>query len=202
MKKTISLFLVIAMMCTALVIPVGATSPEPDDVSQPDMEQYFTLTSDGLISFDTDAAANDGISQDYILFVQNNVEFMNALVLNNGAYINSEFHAVVYPNRPLTRSVNGGVTETRYSWDGATLIYLNSDDTKALIESLENGEDIVTFFTDLFGPIGHLFGDIYSGLNTITIVQLEVANRGNTGVVIKVKFNPDTGGQDVTIWSQ
>lgn len=194
MKKTISLFLVIAMMC-ALVIPVGATSPEPDDVSQPDMEQYFTLTSDGLISFDTDAAANDGISQDYILFVQNNVEFMNALVLNNGAYINSEFHAVVYPNRPLTRSVNGGVTKTEYSWDEATLIYLNSDDTNDVIANLRAGGSVSS-------AVGGIFGTIYGALNSLTIAQLEAANRGNTGVVIKIKFNPDTGGQDVYIWSQ
>ena len=45
--------MVIAMICTVLAVPVGAVSTSQHDVSQLEIEKYFTLTVDGLILFDT-----------------------------------------------------------------------------------------------------------------------------------------------------
>lgn len=199
MKKIISLFMVIAMMCTVLAVPVGAVSTSQHDVSQLEMEKYFTLTADGLILFDTNTAANDGISQDDIIFVQSNVTVINSLVSTGEAYINSDFHAISYSNR--ARSVTGGVTGYDYAWDGSLLIYLNSDDTKKLINDLNGGEDVATGLLGIFGAPG-LFSGLYTALNQLTILQLTAANRGDTGVVINVKPNFDTGGQDIYIWPQ
>lgn len=199
MRKIISLFMVIAMMCTVLAVPVGAVSITQHDVSQLEMEKYFVLTTAGLISFDTNAAENDGISQDDISYVQHNVSMMNSLVTAGEAYINSDFHAISYSNR--VRSVTGGVTGYDYAWDGSLLIYLNSDDTKALINDLNGGSDVATGLLNIFDNSG-IFSGLYAALNTLTVLQLTAANRGDTGVVINVKPNFDTGGQDIYIWPQ
>lgn len=199
MKKSISLFVVIAMMCAVLAVPIGAVSTSQCDVSQLEIEKYFTLNADGMIVFDTNSAICNGISKDDVNFVQHNVSVMNSMVLAGEAYINSDFHAISYSN--WARSVTGGITGYDYAWDGSLLIYLNSDDTQKLIDDLNGGEDVATGLLGIFG-VSDFFSGLYTALNQLTILQLTVANRGNTGVVINVKPNFDTGGQDVYIWSQ
>lgn len=199
MKKLFSLVLTFAVMVAVLAVPVSAASGK-DSAGKPDVEQYLSLDDAGKIAFDAEAALADNIAPDIVQLVRKNVANMNYMVDAGIAYITDDFHAVSHPQMTPYRA--GGVTKYDTDIWGNTLIYLNSDDTKEVIRQLQNGSgDVVGAIGGIFGD-GGLFQGIYNGLIGLTVWQLENANKGDTGVIIQVKVNLDTGGQDFYIWPQ
>lgn len=195
MKKFVSMTLTVALMLSFFAIPASATSSS----QLPDMSSYMALTDSGKISFDASSALQDGIDPEIVSYVQGNINRMNLLVDIGSAYITSDYRAVSRPTMNPFRA--GGVTKYETDIWGNTLIYLNSDDTKQVIQDLENGDDIFGALSNIFGISG-IFSDLYSLLTYVTIARLTAANEGNTGVVIQVSFDVSTGYQNILIWSQ
>lgn len=203
MKNVRRFVALVIIMCfvSSFAYPVSAT--EVNNNSVDGMDQYFTLTPNGTISFDTDGALAAGYSESAVGKILERINYMNGLVLSGKAYINAEFNAV--EGQPMARSTNAQIV---HNWDGTTDVYLTMDEAQQLLDGIEMAElglDYFTILAEFPNPVQPYVAPIFL-LNAITLGsyrnQIENAMEEGTGIVMHIWTADSTGMQYYTFWAQ
>lgn len=143
MKKIIASLLAIFITTSIVLQPLCVNASASDDPSNYAMEQYFSLTPNGTISFDQSSALRDGISNTVVSAVAERIDYMNQLVENGLAYIDSDFAAVCVSVQ--SRAVNAvGENTVKVTWDGTTQLYMDSSIADNLYYSLCSISDTIS----------------------------------------------------------
>lgn len=179
-------------------ITYAAPANETDEKSIYELEQFLSMDDD-LIVFDTESALENGFSDDIVMAVNNHISDMNDWVTQGIAYIDENYAAVIL--FPSTRA--RGESKVVSYWYGLIEVYMNSDETQALINGLSNMSDTLSWTAFLSLIPNHLAGAI-SGIGGLTALsasvtrsQVERAAAGGNGIIMRIHTNVITGGQPV-----
>ena len=166
-------------------IKTWAATSEENSFEQ-NMEQYFSISDDGLILFDTISAEQNGVNQELINSVANQIDKMNQLVLNGDAYITEDYSVVQYLGFSRARGENKIVTH----WWGLTEIYMDSAKAEDLYDDLVT---ITMSYSDL--AYDAFFENIPAGIlyNLVNLsyvnylLQVEQAKAPGRGIIMNIQ---------------
>lgn len=197
-RKVIAFVLTVATVFSTASVTYAAPENGTDENSIYELEQFLGMNGE-LIEFDSESALENGFSNDVVMAVKNNITNMNALVTQGIAYIDENYAAVIL--LPSTRA--RGESKIVSYWYGLIEIYMNSDETDALIEGLSNIGSTTSWSTMLGYLPGHLvnalsnLGGMMSLSATVSVSLIEKAAAGGNGIIMRVHTNVITGGVPV-----
>lgn len=194
-KRVVSLVLVFGLLFLVPIKTWAATSEENN--SAQNMEQYFSISNEGLILFDTVSAEQNGVDQELIDSVSNQIDKMNQLVINGDGYVTEDYSVVQYLGFSRATGENKIVTH----WWGLTEIYMDSAKAEDLYDDLV---EITTGYYDL--AYDAFFENIPAGIvyNLVNLsyvnylLQVEQAKAPGRGIIMNIQTDLMSGGQ--TIW--
>ena len=203
MKNVRRLVAIVIIMCLVSTFTFPASAAEMKNDTIDGMDRYFTLTTNGTISFDTESAITAGYAESAVARVHERINFMNGLVLSGKAYINADFNAV--EGQPMARYTNAQIV---HNWDGTTDVYLNMTEAQQLLDGIELAEmglDYFTILAEFPNPVQPYVAPIFL-FNAITLGsyrnQIENAMEQGTGIVMHIWTADSTGMQFYTFWAQ
>lgn len=199
MKIKRGLIIMLTLLHIVCCVPVFANAASTElDITEINMEQYFTLSEDGTIDYDTLAAEADGIDEHIISAVEAQISHMNQLVLSGKAYITNDFAAVQYTSLARASGENKVVTH----WYGLTELYMDSDKADELYNRLLMLGDNMSnyaFESALEGAgVEGAAGVLMAGYFYNYWYQVGVAKEPGRGIIMNIQTDLLYGGQ--TIW--
>lgn len=192
-KKILTITLVFTMLFSTTTVIYAAPIESNDSINTVEgMDRFLQKTSNGTVVLDLEGARTAGYTETAISVVQDQIDFMNNLVVNNGAYIDDNFNAIIYV--PSTRA--RGETKVVTTWYGLTQIYMNSDDTQSFIKGLQAAGGAST----IAGIVGFIPGSIATLLGKANWIfgvgvlmytwQAEQAAASGRGIIMNVYRDP------------
>lgn len=199
MRKIISLILV---GCFILGTPINILAANSEyNILELNMEQYFSLSNEGLIVFDEVEAQQDGVNQNLISSVANQIDKMNELVLSGDAYVTDDYSVVQYFSFSRATGENKVVTH----WWGLTEIYMDSSKADKLYNDLSSigGNFTDSTYESIFEGAGvnialYLLSAYYINYSW----QVGQAKASGKGIIMNIQTDLVYGGQSIWFTSQ
>ena len=163
------------------------------------IDQFFTILTDGTISFDIDSALSAGYAEEDVVFVSNNIKKMNYLLTEMDGYLTPDFSLVI----PISGTRAVGESKIVTTWYGLTQVYMNSDEAQDLIDELNAVGDIIAisgFLALLPSPYSTLVGFYLYGTSMGILIyrnQVISAASAGTGIIMNIM---DIDGENQTVW--
>ncbi len=152
----------------------------------------MSLNAEGFIVLDATAAAENGVPQSYISFIQGNIAEMNLMLEHENAYVTEYFSVVI----PLSKARASGENKIVRYVHGLTEIYMDTVVTNKLIGRMEEtsdfieGVDMAAYLASQQGtPFANELSVLTSTLNLVSSIDkklIEIAAAPGTGTVMSV----------------
>lgn len=202
-KTIMALMLVVSMMISTAIVSYAAPAPDDESNLANGMDRYIGKNVDGTLYLDSNSAVNAGYSENSIIIVQNQINYMNTLVLQKVTSIDSTYSATIYLPSPRYR----GISKVVAHWWG-TEVYMNSTQAQQLINNLSRIGDVTTM-TGLIGLLPGGIASVVGGISGLvgagTLVsrwQVEQAAKAGRGIVMVIQPNYAVPGQTITTFRQ
>lgn len=186
MKKIISLLLacILVFSCTTAIF--ADTNDDYDYLEYVrEMERFVGIKDGTTLVFDSEAALAAGYDKDTVDNIVRHIECMNQMITEYGGILSEDYSVTV-----AIRSNRGGVTTIEYYWWGLTKIYMNSDDTAAVISSLQAITGVTLSLSDVLQALISLgVNPIYGGwylYTAIYIAQMKAAATSGNGIIMNL----------------
>lgn len=198
-QKVISLVLVTCFIILAPINTWAATTEE--NVFELNIEQYFSLSDEGIILFDVITAEQNGVNMDIINNVANQIDKMNQLVINGDAYVTDDYSVVQY----LAFSRATGENKVVTHWWGLTEIYMDSAKADKLYNDLSSigGNYTDATYESIFEESGINIGLYLLSAYYINYAwQVGQAKAAGKGIIMNIQTDLVYGGQSIWFISQ
>lgn len=172
-----------------------------------DLKEYVAHNEDGTITFNGIKALEQGYSLESITQAKTYVEKMNHLVLNHNGVITEDLTVTAYiPTTGISILSARGVNKIETSWFGPTKIYMDSQATDDLLNSMSNIGSTISVSglvgliqKGVFPQIGSIL-TIAGAQNAIQTKQLENAAAAGNGVIMNVQDTVVGTTVHTTVW--
>ena len=193
--------LVSIILSFTLLLCLSSTASAAEVKTVYDLAEYMSLTDLGTISFDSDMALQNGFPTEMVSRHSQRISAMNQLVLDGIATIDETYTARIY----LTKTRGADQSYVDSSVWGVTRIYLNAQDTKTLLNYMNNTGKVLTV-SSLISLIKKEFtgfiGDLTALMGVATLVyqsQVETAAKNGTGIIIAIHDDGTTATPFVVV---
>ncbi len=210
---TIVLSIVLSFSATHIVFAdestidgISANNSIPEELLGLDI--YMSISTNGTIIFDKEAALLDNYTLEGINFVDSNIRMMNAIFSSRNLYsiyIDQNFNLVIV--LPCLRA--NGESKIVSTWYGVTQIYLNSDEAAALYDNVSafgSGVTIGGALGFLPQPYGTFLGILLYGMGVGTVIygwQIKQAiDAGDGSIIMNIYIDPVTSVESVWFTAQ